>query len=69
MWRLMNWYENFEITINSKTDKKGKGIAFKSNFETDETRGNHEDDSVWVSSTAWETIQKYFLASWQKIQI
>ena len=36
--------QNFEITINGKTDKKGKGIAFVSNVDTDETQGNHEDD-------------------------
>jgi len=40
IWSL----QNFEITINSKTDKKGKGIAFVSNVDTKETQGSHEDD-------------------------
>jgi len=33
---LIGSLQNFEITINNKTDKKGKGIAFVSNVETDE---------------------------------
>jgi len=41
---LIRSLQNFEITINSKTDKKGNGIAFVSNVDTDETQGNHEDD-------------------------
>jgi len=40
------WYlKFFEITVNSKTNKKGKGgIVFASSFDSDETQGNHEDD-------------------------
>jgi len=41
---LIGSLQNFEITINNKTDKKGKGIAFVSNVETDETQANHEDN-------------------------
>jgi len=41
---LIGSLQNFEITINNKTDKKGKGIAFVSNVETDETQEFHEDD-------------------------
>jgi hypothetical protein len=47
---LIGSLQNFEITINSKTDKKGKGIAFVSNVETDETQGNHEDDEKFSES-------------------
>ena len=35
---LIGFLQNFEIIINRKTDKKGKGIAFVSDVETDETR-------------------------------
>jgi len=41
---LIGSLKNFEITINSKTDKKGKGIAFASSVDSDEAQGNHEDD-------------------------
>jgi len=41
---LIGSLQNFEITINNKTNKKGKGIAFVSNVETDETQEFHEDD-------------------------
>jgi len=41
---LIGSLQNFEIIINNKNDKKGKGIAYVSNVETDETQGNHEDD-------------------------
>ena len=41
---LIGSLQNFEITINNKSDKKGMCIAFVSNFETDETKENHEDD-------------------------
>ena len=36
--------QNFEIIINNKTDNKGKGSAFASNVDTEETQGNLEDD-------------------------
>jgi len=42
--KLIGSLQNFEITINSKTDKKGKGITFVSNVKTDETQENPEDD-------------------------
>ena len=41
---LIRSLQNFEITINSKIDKQGKGISFVSNVDTDEIQGNHEDD-------------------------
>jgi len=44
--------QNFEITVNNKTDKKGKGIAFASNVNSDETQGNHEDDEDMSESLA-----------------
>ena len=47
---LIGSLQNFELTINNKTDNKGKGIAFVSNVETDETQGNHEDDENWSES-------------------
>jgi len=47
---LIESLQNFEITINSKTDKKGNGIAFVSNIETDETQGNNEDDENFSES-------------------
>ena len=47
---LIGSLQNFEITINNKTDKKGKGIAFVSNVETDETQANHEDNENLLES-------------------
>jgi len=41
---LIGSLQNFKITINSKTDKKGNSIAFLSNVDTEETQGSHEDD-------------------------
>jgi len=49
---LIGSLQNFEITVNSKTDKKGKGIAFASNIDSDETKGNHEDDEDMLESLA-----------------
>jgi hypothetical protein len=34
---LIGSLQNFEITINSKTNKKGKGIAFASCVEPEES--------------------------------
>jgi len=41
---LIGSLQNFEITVNIKTDKKGKNIAFTSSRDSDVTQGNHEDD-------------------------
>jgi hypothetical protein len=41
---LIRSLQNFEITINNKTDKKGKGIAFVYNIETDGAQEGYEDD-------------------------
>jgi len=41
---LIGSLQNFEITVNNKTDKKGKGIAFASSIDSDEIQGDHEDD-------------------------
>jgi len=51
---LIGSLQNFEITVNSKTDKKGKGkgIAFTSSMDSDETQGNHEDDEDMSESLA-----------------
>jgi len=49
---LIGSLQNFEISVNSKTDKKGKGIAFKSSMDSDETQGNHEDDDDMSESLA-----------------
>ena len=49
---LIGSLQNFEITINSKTDKKGKGIAFASSVDSDEIQGNHEDDEDMSESLA-----------------
>jgi len=37
---LIGSLQNFEITVNNKTGKKGKGIVFASNIDSDETQGN-----------------------------
>jgi len=44
--------QNFEIIVNNKTDKKGKGITFTSCMDSDETQGNHEDDEDMSESLA-----------------
>jgi len=44
--------QNFEITVNNKTDKKGKGISFASSVDSEETPGNHEDDEDMSESLA-----------------
>jgi len=49
---LIGSLQNFEITVNIKTDKKGKGIAFASSVDSDETQGNHEDDEDMKESLA-----------------
>ena len=41
---LIGSLQNFELNVNNKTDKKGKGIAFVSNVDAEKTQGNHEDD-------------------------
>ena len=47
---LIGSLQNFEITVNSKTDKKGKGIAFASCVESDESQANQEDDEDMAES-------------------
>jgi len=49
---LIGSLQNYEITVNNKTDKKGKGIAFTSSMDSDETQGNHEDDEDMSESLA-----------------
>jgi len=49
---LIESLQNFEITVNIKTDKKGKGIAFTSSLDSDETQENHEDDEDMSESLA-----------------
>jgi len=49
---LIGSLQNFEISVNSKADKKGKGIAFTSNIGSDETQGNHKDDEDMSESLA-----------------
>jgi hypothetical protein len=49
---LIGSLQNFEITVNNKTDKKGKGIVFTSNIDSDETQGNYEDDEELSESLA-----------------
>jgi len=44
--------QNFEITVDNKTDKRGKGIAFTSSVDSVETQGNHEDDEDMSESLA-----------------
>ena len=40
------------MTVNNKTEKKGKGIAFASSVDSDETQGHHEDDEDMSESVA-----------------
>lgn len=49
---LLGSLQNFEITVNNKTDKKGKGIAFTYSLDSDETQGNHEVDEDMSESLA-----------------
>jgi len=49
---LIGSLQNFEITVNNKTDKKGKGIAFSSSTNSDKSQGNHEDDGDMSESLA-----------------
>jgi len=49
---LIRSLQNFEITVNNKTDKKGKGISFASSVDSEETPGNHEDDEDMSESLA-----------------
>ena len=49
---LIGSLQNFEITVNNKTDKKGKGIAFTSSMDFEKTQGNHEDDEDMSESIA-----------------
>jgi len=49
---LIGSLQNFEITVNNKTDKKGKGVAFTSSVDSIETQGNHEDDEDMSESSA-----------------
>ena len=50
--QLIGSLQNFEITVNNKTDKKGKGITITSSFDSDETQGNDEDDEDMSESLA-----------------
>jgi hypothetical protein len=47
---LIRSLQNFEITVNSKNDKKGKGIAFVSSVELDKLQVNQEDDEDMTES-------------------
>lgn len=38
---LIGSLQKFEIIVNIKTVKKGKGITFASSVDSDETQGNH----------------------------
>ena len=49
---LIGSLQNFEITVNSKTDKKGKGIAFTSSVSSDDAQANFEDDEDMPESLA-----------------
>jgi hypothetical protein len=49
---LIGSLQNFEISVNSKTDKKGKGIAFSSCVESDESQANLVDDEDMSESLA-----------------
>jgi len=54
---LIGSLQNFEITINNKTNKKGKSIAFASSMDSTKTQGNHEDDEDVSESLALDTPQ------------
>ena len=49
---LIGSLQNVEITINNKTDKKGKSIVFTSSMDSDEKQRNHEDDEDMSESLA-----------------
>jgi len=49
---LIGSLQNFEITVNNKTDKKDKSIAFTSSMDSAETQGNHEEDEDMSESLA-----------------
>jgi hypothetical protein len=49
---LIGSLQNFEITVNRKTDNKGMGIAFPSCVEADESQANQEDDEDMSESLA-----------------
>jgi len=49
---LIGSLQNFEMTVNNKTEKKGKGIAFASSVDSDETQENNEDDEDMTKSLA-----------------
>jgi len=49
---LIGSLQNFEITVISNTDKKGKGIDFASSVELDELQVNQKDDEDMTESPA-----------------
>jgi len=49
---LIGSLQNFETSVNNKTDKKGKGIVFTSSMDSDEIQGNREDDDDMSESLA-----------------
>lgn len=49
---LIGSLQNFEITVNNKTDKKGKNIAFASSVDSDDAHANYEDDEEMSESLA-----------------
>jgi len=49
---LIGSLQNFEITVNNKSDKNRKSIAFTSSMDSAETQGNHEDDEDMSESLA-----------------
>ena len=49
---LIGSFQNFEITVNNKNDKKGKGIAFASSVKPDESQVNQKDDEDMTESLA-----------------
>nr|ABN06156.1 gag-pol polyprotein, related [Medicago truncatula] len=59
---LIGSLQNFEITVNIKTDKKGKGIAFACSVNSKETPGNFEDDVEMTESLALlgRKLKKFF---------
>jgi len=59
---LIGSLQKFEITVNNKTDKTGKSIAFTSSMDSDETQENHEDDEDMSESLALlgRQIKKFF---------
>lgn len=41
---LIGSLQNFDLVVDKRTDKKGKGIAFVSNVDAEESQGDLEDD-------------------------